>query len=742
MDWMKHLHCGLRTRRMCCTVTSRFVKQRICTLKCVDLSMAPQQLSYTTPGLCVLHTKAICRGRGVTQALCYGNRSATEQALGKHANVIVDCDWALRHPSYPRDKRCKILQRRAASYYALGRIKRALKNMSEAQADIDQQKVSGAKLSEEMCSIEKQLKSSVNVATAALQRKRAKRQRNKQSLQTRALQELPNNENIANASEAVSMHFDNIQVNKYLDSDISENSDSISSKVMSASNRGRYLVAKREIHPGEAVIEEDAYSAVLKREEELDRCHHCFMQVPLMPCPRCAYARFCSDKCLTDAAWYHDHECGHSFFRSMPTLVLVAVRILFRRQTERIQQRLALDPKLETLGLNNNRQWKGQYDSVYSLLPHYLDHSSKDLAANVWHAVVCTQSLHRMFETLGNIDGDNKQQLARRLFHHLCQLPTNVYGMFEVVSSNKTARVSSQSQKRISEVVYPTCSLLNHSCQPNTLLNYSGRKLTIRASARIPVSSEITNCYGPDTTTSTQDRQRTLRNTYFFLCKCVACSQNVLKHHKAAQPRCILSPECEGTLQEVPGQTYLQCWHCNCTVEKTEPSAKSILQQHLLARCLYFDGTDLLEHQRDEPESINSPLALLLHCLAIRRELLAPTDIWLGSTEQQVAVAHCHFGEYQYAAPYMLNAIMIAEHHYGFHSTPVARSYKMLCTIYFNGKMLQEGRDAIAKTTALYKVVAPNKVKLFMKLARMDALMSAALNNTLDPHFEWPNLMN
>lgn len=35
-------------------------------------------------------------------------------------------------------------------------------------------------------------------------------------------------------------------------------------------------------------------------------------------------------------------------------------------------------------------------------------------------------------------------------------------------------------QRRVAEAMYATASLLNHSCCPNTVLNYEGRMLTIR----------------------------------------------------------------------------------------------------------------------------------------------------------------------------------------------------------------------------------------------------------------------
>merc|ERR1712079_141800 len=55
-----------------------------------------------------------------------------------------------------------------------------------------------------------------------------------------------------------------------------------------AASRGRYAVAARDIRVGELIAVEEAFVAVLDREQRLTNCWHCLLcaQRPL-PCPGC-----------------------------------------------------------------------------------------------------------------------------------------------------------------------------------------------------------------------------------------------------------------------------------------------------------------------------------------------------------------------------------------------------------------------------------------------------------------------
>ena len=74
---------------------------------------------------------------------------------------------------------------------------------------------------------------------------------------------------------------------------------------------GRHVVATRDIKIGELLVKEKFYSTHLTKNEVMRHCWHCGNVVySSIPCPDCAYAMFCSEKCQQEA-WneYHDIEC-------------------------------------------------------------------------------------------------------------------------------------------------------------------------------------------------------------------------------------------------------------------------------------------------------------------------------------------------------------------------------------------------------------------------------------------------
>lgn len=101
-------------------------------------------------------------------------------------------------------------------------------------------------------------------------------------------------------------------------------------------------------------------------------------------------------------------------------------------------------------------------------------------------------------------------------------------------------------QERIATAIYPSASLMNHSCNPNvinrfvreihcsqiaflTYLNqfyfsFCGRQLIVRAIEDVHIGEEVYNCYGPHyRRMRTKERQESLRSQYSFTCKCISC---------------------------------------------------------------------------------------------------------------------------------------------------------------------------------------------------------------------------
>ena len=72
--------------------------------------------------------------------------------------------------------------------------------------------------------------------------------------------------------------------------------------------------------------------------------------------------------------------------------------------------------------------------------------------------------------------------------------PRQVYRALEKLYTN-TFSVITEELMPIAEAVYPTASMINHSCRSNCVQHFSGRKITIRAIDRVEVGEEVTVSY-------------------------------------------------------------------------------------------------------------------------------------------------------------------------------------------------------------------------------------------------------
>ncbi|XP_073783522.1 histone-lysine N-methyltransferase SMYD3 isoform X2 [Danio rerio] len=66
-------------------------------------------------------------------------------------------------------------------------------------------------------------------------------------------------------------------------------------------------------------------------------------------------------------------------------------------------------------------------------------------------------------------------------------------------------------------------SLLNHDCQPNCIMMFEGKRLTLRAVRVIRSAEELTISY-TDILAPSKDRRSQLQEQYHFRCECKRCS--------------------------------------------------------------------------------------------------------------------------------------------------------------------------------------------------------------------------
>lgn len=78
--------------------------------------------------------------------------------------------------------------------------------------------------------------------------------------------------------------------------------------------------------------------------------------------------------------------------------------------------------------------------------------------------------------------------------------------------------------------VYPMGAMLNHSCVPNCYLSYepSTHAQVIRTAVPVRAGQELTHPY-VDVATTVHDRQESLAQDYFFVCRCPRCERGLAR---------------------------------------------------------------------------------------------------------------------------------------------------------------------------------------------------------------------
>ncbi|CAI2732254.1 unnamed protein product [Schistosoma spindalis] len=84
-------------------------------------------------------------------------------------------------------------------------------------------------------------------------------------------------------------------------------------------------------------------------------------------------------------------------------------------------------------------------------------------------------------------------------------------------------------QIRIATGLFPCVSLLNHSCDPNTIHDFQNSFLILRCLKSILPGTEVFHCYGPHYLhyPSSVQRVTLLQQQYFFICHCEHCDKSI-----------------------------------------------------------------------------------------------------------------------------------------------------------------------------------------------------------------------
>ncbi|KAF4532549.1 hypothetical protein B566_EDAN010841, partial [Ephemera danica] len=468
-----------------------------------------------------LYTKSISRAPldSSELALAYANRSAVLRSMKKCRECLVDIERALSH-GYPRDTSFKLMLREMQCHRDMGNTK---------EMDASYEKASGllqslSKLTEkERSAMERQL------------------DREKQAPRL----EVCNEEVI----------FPTV---------VPELSYGVSTEVVGVSSAVKLEYNEQQ---GDVLLITKILVATVNDCSKFDHCAHC--QKPchnLLPCSNCVWTTqtaslfhshvslpqvlFCSAACQTEANQkYHKRECA-PYSRMRHLLKAMGMLGEFYDRIIRLLAQIGLDnlqpyfkyARTNTQAPMNNEAKRTQGFNSSGIFDTY----NLDAIFNTSSMINCRDQLNFLFEAnnLLYIPRCFGMSLKHRDFHAVAGLCLQLRDICEVAVLNKAYYLSKPGPNPLDVALCfdPLNALINHGCFYNLTSVTCANRSVRMAKWPIAKGSVLTEFYiGDDFMQYPKEvRQRKLKESYSFDCKCEACEKNwdiAIKYNCISDPK-------------------------------------------------------------------------------------------------------------------------------------------------------------------------------------------------------------
>lgn len=356
--------------------------------------------------------------------------------------------------------------------------------------------------------------------------------------------------------------------------------------------KGRCLIAKRSFTRGEIVLLQDPYVSVLDSASVNKRCDVCFrLCTNLKRCSVCKTTWYCGGTCQRNGWRLHQHECKaitslKEEKQQTPTSSLqLMLRLLIKR-------------KLQNAGVIS-KMMMDNYNLVEALPSHMSDFNEKQLV------------LYAQMANLVNIIKPSEELNLKEITQNFCRFSCNAH------------TICDSELRPMGTGLYPVISIINHSCFPNAVLLFEGRQAVVRAVEPIREGSELTVSY-IEIAASTASRKKSLKEQYFFDCKCLRClkvdTPDGLHEDAILEGFRCSSDHCEGFLLHDPDDAQsLVCQLCGCgrNEEETKKQARKVDKlgkeaSKLLSSGNYSEARSLYEQIQQLQTQLWHPYSVIL----------------------------------------------------------------------------------------------------------------------------------
>ncbi|CAM4665376.1 unnamed protein product [Lepidochelys olivacea] len=711
----------------------------------------------------VLYSKAVSHN-SPEMSLCYANRSAALFHLGQFEDCLEDIDRA-QAQGYPDRLQPKILLRKTECLLLLGRLQEAAGVISKVESKIamDQSLTSTTrqillrKISQLKVKAHEKESSPLSVPEAL-------------SKTQKDLEFWEENGKISSASSSVSLNFNSCKGRHLV----------ATKDILPGENLVKEEAFVSVLSPGKGLLLQDSAETTWDtRVTNGDlHCHRCLKQLlASVPCGGCSYAKYCSKKCA-QLAWehYHSTECplgallltlgvfSHVALRTVLVAGFAEVSSLVKqfhgddkelykaeargksldetRDSTAGMEGLSEKPKPLIPGCEDDGQYQGSYQAVFNLLTHAEKHSPE-------HKFLCSLSIIAICKKLLNTDltifsqescesqsklkahvklsaelSPELKILGEAMLRHMLQLQCNAQAVTAIWESESGDSIVADSEEvRLATALFPVTSLLNHSCDPNTSVTFSGTAVRVRASQPIPRGQEIFHCYGPHRCRMrAAERRQRLLCQYFFECQCQACLDELGSDVTgiAATTDIFCCSSCHASMQ---GEAVLRCSSGACTLLV---GRDYLLHQLWDLQLQVKTALGLL--QDNQP---NQAVELLMRCRMDAENFLSAEHMLVGEIEDHLAQGYATLGKWQEAAKHLQRSIQIVETRHGPSSVETGHELFKLAQVLFNGFAVSEALCTIQRAETVLSVHCGPQNAQVQELQEMRACLLELPRNLL-----------
>ncbi|KAI9136203.1 hypothetical protein BKA69DRAFT_1105683 [Paraphysoderma sedebokerense] len=262
--------------------------------------------------------------------------------------------------------------------------------------------------------------------------------------------------------------------------------------------KGHGLICDQEFKPGDDILIEDPYAAVLNDRSLSNHCSCCFVSgsdAKLSRCSKCRLVYYCSTQCQKIDWIHHQQEC-QGFIKLSPKQPKSIVRSICR----------VLRRRYRDLNSGGNDSIKPKFSFFANCVSHRSDFPPErleDLVSGLALVKMCVGE--RMIPTD-----------ASSFIEMCCKMSTNGF----------TILSTAEELEPIGYGLYLGASMINHSCNPNAVALFNGAKLHVKCIRPIKTGEEITINY-VDTLQPTALRRQELKSNFFFSCSCELCQNHL-----------------------------------------------------------------------------------------------------------------------------------------------------------------------------------------------------------------------